>query len=487
MPPSSGSATRPSGPASARPSRPSSPSAGCCSWRRRAAARASSTSCPPPCSAAPRSSSRRSISLMHDQVAALEARGVRATFLAATLDADEVNAAACRARARRVPAGLRRARAARASRLPRAAARPRLPARRGRRGALHPRVGSRLPARVPADRRPRRRPRRGARARLHGDGDAGRARRDPRAPRAAGRHPAAGARLRAARTWGSACTTRARRPRRTARWTRHWQEALGAPGAARGTAIVYAPTRRQTEEEQARLAKAGWRTAAYHAGFDGPIARAGAAAVPRRRARGDRRHQRVRHGHRPRRRAGRHPSRAARARSRPTTRRSAAPGATGSRPSACCSRARPTCRCAAACSRCRAREACPTRRRVQHRWGLFLELMRWAEGGTLPARRDPALLRRRGRDARRLRPLRRVHGARRAARGRRGGDGDRGAQGAQRRGAHPRPLRAAGRGEAAGAGCPTRGSSARGCRPRRRSARSRGAARTGCCRCCAAA
>jgi ATP-dependent DNA helicase RecQ len=48
------------------------------------------------------------------------------------------------------------------------------------------------------------------------------------------------------------------------------QEAIGAPGAARGTAIVYSPTRRQTEEEQARLAKAGWRTAAYHAGFDGP-------------------------------------------------------------------------------------------------------------------------------------------------------------------------------------------------------------------------
>src|SRR5688572_9291272 len=30
------------------------------------------------------------VSLMHDQVAALEARGVSATFLAATLDADEV-------------------------------------------------------------------------------------------------------------------------------------------------------------------------------------------------------------------------------------------------------------------------------------------------------------------------------------------------------------------------------------------------------------
>ena len=46
-------------------------------------------------------------------------------------------------------------------------------------------------------------------------------------------------------------------------------EAIGRPGAARGTAIVYSPTRRQTEEERARLAKAGWRSAAYHAGFDG--------------------------------------------------------------------------------------------------------------------------------------------------------------------------------------------------------------------------
>jgi ATP-dependent DNA helicase RecQ len=46
-------------------------------------------------------------------------------------------------------------------------------------------------------------------------------------------------------------------------------EALGAPGSARGTAIVYAPTRKQTEEESARLARAGWRCAAYHAGLGG--------------------------------------------------------------------------------------------------------------------------------------------------------------------------------------------------------------------------
>ncbi|MCL4309616.1 MAG: ATP-dependent DNA helicase [Actinobacteria bacterium] len=45
-------------------------------------------------------------------------------------------------------------------------------------------------------------------------------------------------------------------------------EAL-APGA--GTAIVYAPTRRATEEEAARLAADGWSTRAYHAGLPGPV------------------------------------------------------------------------------------------------------------------------------------------------------------------------------------------------------------------------
>ncbi len=47
-------------------------------------------------------------------------------------------------------------------------------------------------------------------------------------------------------------------------------EALGTPGAGRGTAIVYAPTRRSAEEEAARLKAGGWRTGAYHAGMGGP-------------------------------------------------------------------------------------------------------------------------------------------------------------------------------------------------------------------------
>jgi ATP-dependent DNA helicase RecQ len=46
-------------------------------------------------------------------------------------------------------------------------------------------------------------------------------------------------------------------------------EALGAPGAAKGAAIVYAPTRRVTEEEATRLSARGWRAAGYHAGMSG--------------------------------------------------------------------------------------------------------------------------------------------------------------------------------------------------------------------------
>jgi ATP-dependent DNA helicase RecQ len=45
-------------------------------------------------------------------------------------------------------------------------------------------------------------------------------------------------------------------------------EALaGGPGRARGVAIVYAPTRRGAEEEATRLAGQGWRARVYHAGL----------------------------------------------------------------------------------------------------------------------------------------------------------------------------------------------------------------------------
>ena len=44
--------------------------------------------------------------------------------------------------------------------------------------------------------------------------------------------------------------------------------ALGRAQAARGAAVVYSPTRRLAEEEAQRLAEAGWRVEAYHAGLD---------------------------------------------------------------------------------------------------------------------------------------------------------------------------------------------------------------------------
>jgi ATP-dependent DNA helicase RecQ len=44
-------------------------------------------------------------------------------------------------------------------------------------------------------------------------------------------------------------------------------EMLERPGAGRGTAIVYASTRKSAEEEGGRLAGLGWRVAVYHAGL----------------------------------------------------------------------------------------------------------------------------------------------------------------------------------------------------------------------------
>jgi ATP-dependent DNA helicase RecQ len=44
-------------------------------------------------------------------------------------------------------------------------------------------------------------------------------------------------------------------------------EVLGTPGSRPGCAIVYAPTRKKAESEAERLSKRGWRAAAYHAGL----------------------------------------------------------------------------------------------------------------------------------------------------------------------------------------------------------------------------
>jgi len=46
-------------------------------------------------------------------------------------------------------------------------------------------------------------------------------------------------------------------------------EALDTPNSGRGAVIIYAPTRRSTEEEFERLAARGWAARAYHAGLDG--------------------------------------------------------------------------------------------------------------------------------------------------------------------------------------------------------------------------
>ncbi|HEX2677545.1 MAG TPA: RecQ family ATP-dependent DNA helicase, partial [Polyangiales bacterium] len=47
------------------------------------------------------------------------------------------------------------------------------------------------------------------------------------------------------------------------------QEAIGEPDAATGAAIVYAPTRAMTEEECVRLSRRGFRVDHYHAGRSG--------------------------------------------------------------------------------------------------------------------------------------------------------------------------------------------------------------------------
>ncbi len=47
------------------------------------------------------------------------------------------------------------------------------------------------------------------------------------------------------------------------------KEYLHSPGSDRGTAIIYSPTRRRAESEAERLSRAGWRAEAYHAGMAG--------------------------------------------------------------------------------------------------------------------------------------------------------------------------------------------------------------------------
>jgi ATP-dependent DNA helicase RecQ len=49
------------------------------------------------------------------------------------------------------------------------------------------------------------------------------------------------------------------------------RRALGDPARSRGAAIIYAGTRRETEQTAEIVAGCGWRAAPYHAGLDGPV------------------------------------------------------------------------------------------------------------------------------------------------------------------------------------------------------------------------
>ena len=47
-------------------------------------------------------------------------------------------------------------------------------------------------------------------------------------------------------------------------------EALGKPGEGRGAAIIYCPTRKASDAEAHRMLTQGWKCMAYHAGMSGP-------------------------------------------------------------------------------------------------------------------------------------------------------------------------------------------------------------------------
>ena len=307
-----------------------------------------------------------------------------------------------------------------------------------------------------------------ARARLHRDRDAGRARRDPGAPRARRRHAAAAARLRAAepraarsarRRPSASATARSTRcsPRRSARPERRaaprssTRRRAGPPrrrprGSPRAAGARRLP-RRPRAARRARACSARSPRARSRSSWP-PTPSAWASTAPT---------------------CARSSTSRRRARSRRTTRRSAAPAATARRPSACCSTRRGD---------------LPLRRRllesggggepprpevVEHKWSLFLELMRWAEGGSC---RHDAILRYFGDEAETLAGCGRCDVCRQIGRrrGERGGDEPDGAQGALRRRARRPALRAHRGGQAARAACRTRGCSAPASTARRPSA-----------------
>ena len=265
------------------------------------------------------------VSLMADQVAALERRSRRARGARSTASRTPAANRDALARARggelrllyvapeRFAArGLRRRARRRADRHV-----------RRRRGALRLAVGPRLPPRLLRAAGGGARARRAPAVRVHRDGDAARRRRHPDPPRACA--------TRRAITTGfdrpnlSYLVVRATGdPDRRARIAAVLRRSGGAAGdrlrrdarAHRGARALAAPRPRRRDRRLPRGPRARG-------------ARAGAAALHGRRGRGRRRDQRLRHGDRQGGRADGLPRLGARSRSRPTTRRPAAAGATG--------------------------------------------------------------------------------------------------------------------------------------------------------------
>ncbi len=274
-----------------------------------------------------------------------------------------------------------------------------------------------------------------------------RARRDPRPPGPAPGHAPDGARLRAPEPGpargGGGRPPRAGAPgrRRAGRGARRARPGRGhrhrlRPHPEAGGRGDRAPGRARLADRglprRARRAHAGDRPARLRGGPD----------------RGGGRHQCLRHGHRSTRRPRGHPPGA------PRLDRGVLPGGrprgprrgARARPAAG-RRGRPRAAPGAARARLRGQRAGPGGGRAQV--GDVPRADSLGRGGKLPSRCDSSLLRRRGGDAGRLRPLRRLPGARGRRGGGRSGAGDaHRAQGALGGGPRPRPVRPADRGQA---------------------------------------